>query len=99
MLRRFLEYYGPPFLAVNRASTRASPARRVIPWRAPHSSKGIKYLRGRPERSRSSAGGARPRSGKGGFRLLRGDPPALRGALGGRAVCSASPARGGCART
>src|SRR5438445_545199 len=62
MLRRFLEYYGPPFLAVNRASTRASPARRVIPWRSAHSSKGIKYLRVRPKRSRSSAGVACPSS-------------------------------------
>src|SRR5207245_5267329 len=54
--------YAPPFPAVNLASTRASPARRVTPRRSAHSSSGIKYLRVSPRRSRSAAGVAEPSS-------------------------------------
>src|SRR2546428_7006162 len=60
--RALIQTYEPPFPAVNLASTRASPARRVTPRRSAHSSSGIKYLRVRPRRSRNTARVAEPSS-------------------------------------
>src|SRR2546427_531723 len=71
--RTLAQNYGPPFPAVNRANTRASPARRVMPRRSAHSSSGIKYLRVSPNRSRNSAGVALPSSERAASRPVRKD--------------------------
>src|SRR5438046_113209 len=66
-----IQTYEPPFPAVNLASTRASPARRVTPRRSAHSSSGIKYLRVSPRRSRNTAGVAGPSSTSAASRAVR----------------------------